>query len=862
MSRWVAVSIGAALVVADMATALAQRSPAVAEVRLDVNGDGVPDVVRIEDPPAVSVSITGAPSARVWKPFTTAARLAGGRITHGSGPRYPGGTVIVAEAHFGGRGAARREETIVLQWRSGKAVELWRGPVGLQGPDREWSQRVVASPQGLLRHQGKPGVERCDGAPVLAFLERWDPRGKRFRRVKGAPVRVDANAPVVRATAEPGAVAAAPLVFRRASASSMLGAASARELVPPRELVDGRTDTSWREGAPASGRGEVITFRSALPDTRVAAVRFIPGDSTSAAAFARHNRLKRFALLVGDRAHWVEVDADPNRSGADAATAYIARLPAAIAADCVSVILDDVYPGRGGSQTAIAEMAVLTEAELTPGALYPALAEAVAGGGLAGDSAQKTLARGGSAAARALLAAADKAGRTAAERRRLRVAMAALDAPELIGELVAGLVAADTDDDARAILGRRLARHGDAAVGPLVTAMAGPATERAGAIAAVGVLGSIGDSGVADALVAVAAHRDKQVRRAVARAMARARLPRKRLLFTATDHSNAVARATAWRALGIIALRTTDAGERGVITSAMAADLVDATDYELRYRLLYAASAIPDPDLTAAVGTALARFDGPWAPALRRVAAAALSQNPSAEAAALLATLLADADPGVRGRAARALGERDHPTSDPPLGKLLAADGWPEVRLSAATALGQRCQRPAPARNLYAAVDGDDDGRVRLAALAALVQCDAAGLAARLVAIAGDRQRDPGLRARACLLYGARGAADRAPALIDLFKRARNQALGGGTGGLDVAAACLTAMGNTGAASVTDVLLDASRDAAFPEIQASAAAALGVVCPASARVVLAELRTSPQPQVAVAARAAYQRCFR
>jgi len=359
----------------------AQKRVAAAEHRFDVDGDGKVDVIRIDDPPALSVVITGNPGKSGFRPFTVSGRVTGGTIT---ASRSGGSTWIVATAEID----HQRREAMAVRWSARGGIEpLWTGAVGEQEPDHDWSLEVAATEHGLLRWQGRPGVTRCDGKPAWLFLEGWDAAAGRFRRIQDPLPRVDPAAPTLRAERGApitGGDAVPALLFRRALVSAQAGAGRADELLPARELTDADPATAWREG-----RGEVIVLRSGAP-AAVRAVRIIPGDASSPAAFAAANRLRRAALLVGDRAYWIELPRDPAGEPAAMTRPYWVVLDPPVESDCVSLIVDQVWSGRSGD-TAIAELSVLTDLELRPGGGATELATAVAAGGADGERAGRAL---------------------------------------------------------------------------------------------------------------------------------------------------------------------------------------------------------------------------------------------------------------------------------------------------------------------------------------------------------------------------------------------------------------------------------------------------------------------------------------
>src|SRR5262249_40887737 len=157
----------------------------------------------------------------------------------------------------------------------------------------------------------------------------------------------------------------------------------------------------------------------------------------------------------------------------------------------------------------------------------------------------------------------------------------------------------------------------------------------------------------------------------------------------------------------------------------------------------------------------------------------AIASAPRPEAVDFVLAASRDRDPGVRLAALATLsGETDAQTAwggDPAIDRAidaaLASDGWPEIRRRAAAALGTRCQRPAPAAALGNAVARDRDPGVRGAALSALVQCRAAGIAERLARIWDDGKAPLELRSRAVLEAAALGDPHLAATLVGKFTR-------------------------------------------------------------------------------------------
>ncbi|MEZ4437184.1 MAG: HEAT repeat domain-containing protein [bacterium] len=144
----------------------------------------------------------------------------------------------------------------------------------------------------------------------------------------------------------------------------------------------------------------------------------------------------------------------------------------------------------------------------------------------------------------------------------------------------------------------------------------------------------------------------------------------------------------------------------------------DAPDDDTRQRVLRALGNAGTPEALPLVEATLAEAD----PGHRVAALRALRRVPGADADALLARHLADdADPAVRQSAARALAERHPDGALDPLGAALAAEAEPAVRAAIARAVAAHLPDPRARRLLADAAAREVEPRVRemLAALAA-----------------------------------------------------------------------------------------------------------------------------------------------
>ncbi len=867
-TRWALAAGVAALLAPALAAA---DTTAVATARLDVDGDGDADEVALEARGAIVVRIDGK---------------AGDSFDRFEVEGTPTGATFVA-AMLGGkrrilvtaRFASGVGQAFVLRYERGHLFGDWQGPVGPVGRDGDHSVTVAIEDGVLYRYQVRPGVERCDGKPARLFAEAWD--GKAFRAVRLAHEVAD-DAPALTATRQaPDAAPTTSTSYRAQAASSQAGATDAGQLGRPAELDDGDVATVWTETRGKDGRGEFITYRSRQRGARLAGFRIVGGDARSAKQARARNRPARLGVVTATEAWWIDL---PDVTGDDAAVreAWWVMLPAAVATDCVTVVLGAAHAGRGkGDVTAISELVALGEADVAAGGAEPKLVRDVIAGGIEADSATKLLARRGAGAARAVEhALADQAATlTAAARGRLLRALAAIADAGSGPVMAAALIGERLTDETIDALADGLVRIGAAGLDELAR-IAGAAKASDGARLAALVRLPIDHR----AAMLGALRGARVVRRAAALRLAEAPAAWLTEQITAAIADGEAAReADLWRALGLAAVRGDDA-LRASATEAIAARAGAVDDYERRYRLIEALAALDDAGAVRALrGLVAALPAGGGEPAaLRQVAAAGLARLRADGAAALLADLAADDDPGVRLAALGALAGRDDLAGDGPwaagaspdavdrvLASAVAADTWPEVRRAAAAALGAACPRHGPVRALEAAADRDADPLVRADALTALVQCGAPQIGERLFAVARAKDAPPALRTHAISLLAMLGDPRLIDGLITAFERWRNEAFSD-EAALAAARQAANTLGVLGAladaataARAADALLAAARDGAFPELQAAAVAGLGELgarCPATARALIAELAGSEQIAVKRAAERARAMC--
>jgi len=822
----------AAVLALGAAPASAQRSVAEAEIRFDVDGDGVDDVVLIDDAATVSVVITGTTTPAPWKAFRTTGEPI--RKAELDVRRFGKHTVIWARASFGRKraAAATTTEVIALAWNRGALDVLVQETVGAQGRDGEWSKHVVVTDQGLIRYQGRPGVTRCDGKPAYMFLERYDFKRNEFRSA-AMPVLLPDDAPTLAATRSTQP-AGKPVAFRFAGASIDSMASSAADLVPPRELEDGDPTTAWT----GLGRGQFATARQ-RSDFKVRAIRVVASD------------VEELGLLLGEQAYRVPLSNSKTEQWID--------LDPPVSAQCVTVVV-----AKAGKRASIADLSVLTDLELSANGGAGLLAKRIASGkGVA--TAVNQLAALGEPGMQAVVA--EIAGAESHVAHRLRMAVVSLASRKTpmtqgaLDQLVLGCGNERTTPSELRSCETALRALGVSGVAAAQSLAVEDKASRASRIMAITVIGKVVDVQAQRALIGFAGAGPRWRRKQVALALgSRDVVELPDLVATATAATDAAVEADLWRAVGILA---TGAPSRSAALEAMAARLADAQDYELRYRLAAALGSIDDD---AAVAALAGLLEQPTADAraiaIRRVAVMALGRNSHARAEVLIASTMADADPGVRIAAVEALADRPAlgATAETGLLARLSQDKWPRARRAAAGALGSRCARPPVVEALHKALATDDDFGVLTTALNALVGCDDPKIGDALVAFASDRKRDGPLRAHAIRLLGQRGE-PACTALQGIYKAARKDAWSEERA-IRIAASALAAMSEACADGGADALLEAARDDAFPEIQAAGIEGLGRSCPKGAAAALERAVRLDQRQIRDAAKRARRRCSR
>lgn len=814
-----------------LATTEALAAPA-GQASLDVDGDGKPEDVELSTDGSLRVG--GVERARL--------PIRAPRASFAAAKTSTGPWLVVRAA----------DRAFVIDARTWRTVTTT--PLGGVGLDLEYSLDIAATPDGIFRYQTRSDVKRCDGKPAYLFAERLDAKGP-----ARPPLGIPANAPQLAAKVDPAP--AVPLVYQARAASHQAGATDAGGLAIPSELDDGDPATVWREGLAGAGEGQFFTFTPRVESARAQTIRIVPGNPASAATMRQFDRPKGIAIVTAHEAWRVEL---PDAATQPLGTAYAIELPQPVGG-CVTVILESVH-GRPQGTTAIGELGVFAEGERSGGG-EALLAKIVAEGKAGTTSAAAALARRGAAAAVALEAELAKTT-DAAARRRLVGALAKLRDPAAVPALVRAATSGWVrDQDLLDVIAALGASGQVAALAELAAKGGTPLVVR---VAAATQLEPVGAG--YDALVDLAGHGPRDLRRAVIERLALAPAPQ--LAQTAAAQTDAAAAGDVWRA--VTRRVRGHAEERPAAVAAMATALAAATDYERRYRLIDGIAAYGDAQALATLARTLAALPiSPSSSALRQIAVNAIASSPRAAATDLVIALARDADPGVRLAALSALAGAETDTGgawhapdgpdaiDRVIITGLATDPWPEVRRRAATALGARCQRPGPARALADAVAKDPELDVRSDALTALVQCKAPGIRELLAKTWDDGKAPVELRERAVLLAVMLEDPQLAQRLVGEFTAWRAEALSSAEA-LRLAQAAAIAIGQLGAPGAAQALMDALDDAAFPEIVSQAALGLGALgkrCPPAAKTKLRAIARS-NARAANAARHAAGRCGR
>jgi hypothetical protein len=861
------VALGALLWLACPSRASAQKAAYLVQSKTDVDGDGKVDEVRIDDMGTISVDIAGRLQDGAWTALAATGKLIGGSLKVDRSLDPKGRTLIVASSKLRTGGPRTYEETVILAWSPGKLTTLWRGPVGAVGNDGAKYVSIELGRFGLIKYASREGVSRCDGETAHLDAERYDFASGSFRGVRQA-VRVapSPTTPTLQASTTPKDAryaAASGFWFRAASASSSMEASSAADLVAPLALSDGDDKTAWVERKGGFGRGEFVTLKSSVGPVHVKALRLMLGHG---GAQADYNRPKRLALLLGTtHKYWIQINKDPK------APQWIA-LPESVPSDCVSLVIDDVYPQSASKanqgRTAISEITIVSDEDLTPELAGSLLASRIAAGKGTADLG-RLLAAWGAAAAPALQKASQESKDPKA---RLRLQLALARIPAGADEVALALVSEGARRSQYRQLHTGLVAMQIASLPPLQVALESGKLSNAASDRVIAVLTAIALPEATAALVQALGKGSAAQRGRLVRALAQDPTRAPALVQALAASPAGPRQADLFQAASLaIANLAAEAPERIAFVATLGAALADADGalgYETQYQVVQAAARLGGEALVASLlqslalppvendGQAIALYELRVA-ALARIAARRESRPASPAIVEALQAALTSENPGVR------LALLNHLGGNPSLlaaqSQRLLQDTWPEVRRALAASLADNCDNQGVALALSQATRQDEDEAVARTSLTALLQCRGPALFELLLALIDDKTRPLGVRLYAARHAGVIGAPGSAGEVLKRFKNARTYALTDRSQG-KLASALTVSLAGLGSSDAVGLLEDSALDPAVPDLQAAAVTALAKLCRPSSKPVLRQLKKSSNPAVARAARRASGRC--
>lgn len=835
--------------------ALAQKQVAVAEHKVDLNGDGKIDELRIDDLGIISVLITGDQSAGAWTPLAAQGKIIGGSITVRKDVDPSGAPLILAVAKLRRSRTQTYEEAIALSYSPGKLTPLWRGPQGSDEADGALRRFVELGKHGLIRYASRHGVFRCDGKTAHLDANRYDFASKSFRPARQA-IRIATDSPVLVAqgTAPAGiSDSSRGNWFRPRGASSSLRASSTSRLVAPVAASDNNSKTAWVENKPGVGSGEFLTLQSGLGGLNVRALRFELGHGGVREGFRSP---KRLGLLLGkEKVFWIDF---PKTNAGDA---FWVSLPEPVRASCVTLVIADTNTGKSqkrraaGAQTAISEISIVSSEELDPLQAAQFLAKGIAAGRAKADTRRLLQSLPFSTASDALLA---ELKNTDNHRSKTRLRLALATIPAGAEALVGGL----RDDSLKAkdylVLSRALRKLGPAGLSSLTSALGQADLSRESSKRIAMILQTLPGQEAEIALLTAVGKGSSGQRKAILKALAGrpgAYPVIRDALAKATSDSE---RADLYLAAAAIAPEPDSEQHQAIailLTEKLAAGNLS---YEVHYRLLQSLGSIGGPLASNAL---LAQFDALATAtedfqkqALREVAAAALLRSDKSNRYS--ARILSDKSPGVR------LAGLDVSTPEfidiQAASQLLQTESWTGVRRSAVAILGASCHSSERFAALRLAATTDSDKTVAITALNALQRCETRGLFALLLSIVDADRRPLALRIHAARQLANVHNAD-SNAIAKRFRSAKARALSDRKSA-KIAAALTVSLSVNPSPAVIAILEKSASDAAFPQLQAAALNALSETCPRSSRAIFRRLQESYEHSVAQAAKAAYRRC--
>lgn len=532
-------------------------------------------------------------------------------------------------------------------------------------------------------------------------------------------------APVLQAERRPSGPTRGGNALRAVSASSAIG--------DPGALTDGREDSVWAEARGGDGRGEFVVLRP-LGGVSLAALEFLVRPATGAPARGRAPR----SVWLAARGALYRVDWSEDAWQAPGAW-YRVELPASLQTDCLALVLEQAWTERADVELTLAEVRGVGDLQLLEPALLVARLSTPGPEGAAAVPALLQLGDAGIASVIGAFGALDALGRARA--------LDVLENAPCEGSVALYADLLDDDDPQnrrRAEL--RLRACGSAAEPALRAAFergSGEAGVQLGRelarIAPALAVQLIGPRLAAAPSEQRAGYRDAL---SLAARQTAAEPELRRLLETPALGS--AADVEVLRALGEQLPSLLPQA-----SLALGRALVAARSFEQRYLLLVPASRLAASDAGAAAFVEAALVDAD--PYLRGAAARQSPHLPRLEARLLEASR----DPGVRVREAATLrlGELALPSAAPLLIERLQVDRWPLVRNAAARSLATLGPAPAVDAALVAALE-DAAPDVRAEVLRGLGERSARSAVPEITARLRDEEEVPAVRAAAASALG------------------------------------------------------------------------------------------------------------
>lgn len=752
-------------------------------------------------------------------------------------------------------GGGRTAEVLAEAASGGRT--LFAGATGPRGVDGEWSRHLRVDGKGVLLYQTRVGASRCDGTPIFLFPRGYDFNAGRFRPVSArVPV---GPLPVIRATRTlKGAPLMEPMsTFKVTFASSQLGdGGSAENLSPPVELNDRAPDTAWAEGLGGDGRGEVIIARAQHARYRLYAIGVVPGDAASPAAFRKANRLRSIVLVLSpEHKYRVLWDRDPAADVGKEKEPFWIQLPKPVPTRCVSLVLDQVYPGtlaRGGSggRTAISELTHYSELSFGAG-VERLLADLSSDDQGRQQAAVAALAGMGPRGVALVTGPTKDAAKPHAEQV-ARVLMAS-EAPGALAHLARMLP--DLSRPTRRLALDALERGDSRTISALLKLLRDTPLDQDQLVDVTLLLGKVGGIHARDALISLAGVGDEARRAAMVNGLVKLRGPgdASAVLRGAEQAGTDLARADLVLAVG----RMPGALAQGEDLARRAAALWrDDAPFELRFRIINSAGRLDPVGQNKLIFKSARCGD----PALRAAAVDTLRRNTSSQATAALVTALQDADPRVRTSAALSLGRRrlSQAQRDALVGTI-KTERWGMVAGQLAEALGAHCGGAAVAALREVTRHGPRGYAVDRRALESMSRCQPRGMGKFLLATAGDGRWRTGMRIRALSLITPALGKPMAGELVALFERLRRGAMRS-EADEQVAVAAAGTLGSVGGAHAADALAGALALEPLPTVRLASALALGRACHLGTRATLVQASRDAPSRVMQAAKNSLARC--